>query len=413
MGIRRLGTVALLLSLLSLTLPVQTVLAQGYLDVTAVHAPESVIVGQIITLSVSVKWSSLHTYAWGNPVYVRAEICEGTDLTKCNPLAFAPSADGEPIRDESGFQGSTIYSFTIHAPEMPKVWHLIAIFEILHTRGWITNAVPPCNADHCPWHKFDILVKPSENALLTSRTLFEDSFESGFATGGWQVKGITSTVDKDPILNFPNLLEGHTGRFAALLGIDWSGGTLKGIPREAGLAYEFSLRKDVAVTPGSDLTVTFWFRGVYPYVYQTGPLRNMFLTYSVDSTVGKLDEVTFHEEDWLPPAWRSVTRSMSVPVQVSTVTLLFYGRGEIPPAGPGAGAFELDDVLVTESTFSVSTTTTTLASTTASQTEMESSSTVVSASSVQTAPSPAAPSWNDFWSWLQSLWCRLLGQCAG
>jgi hypothetical protein len=139
--------------------------------------------------------------------------------------------------------------------------------------------------------------------------------------------GKLSTVDNDPVLNFPNLIEGHSGRFAALLGIDWSGGTLKVIPKEAGLAYSFSLRREIAVAPGSDLTVTFWYRGVYPYVSTTGPLRNMFFTYSVDSTVGKLDEVTFHEEDWLPPAWRSVTRSMSVPVQVSTVVLAFYGRG--------------------------------------------------------------------------------------
>jgi hypothetical protein len=393
MGIPRLGTVALLLSLLSFTLPVQIVLAQGYLGITAVHAPESVIVGQVITMSVSVEWSSLHTYAWGNPVYVRAEICEGIDLANCNPLAFAPSVDGEPIRDESGITGSTNYSFSIHAPERAMLWHLIAIFEVAAMRtGATENAVwrgdavwlgyhwaaPSPNAGHYSWREFDILVKPSENALLTSQTLFADGFESGLV--GWQVEGIASTVDKDPVLSFPNLLEGHSGRFAALLGIDTSGGTLKVNPKEAGLAYSFSLRREIAVTPGSDLTVTFWYRGRYPYV-TTGPLPNMFLTYSVDSTVGKLDEVTFHEEDWLPPAWRSVTRSMSVPTQVSTVTLLFYGRGEISPAGV-AGAIELDDVLVTESTFSVSTTA--LSSTTTSQTEIKSSSTVASSSIVET-----------------------------
>jgi hypothetical protein len=395
MGIRRLGTMALLLCLLSLTLPVQIALAQGYLDVTAVHAPESVVVGQVITLSVSVAWSSLHTYAWGNPVYVRAEICEGIDLGNCNSLAFAPSVDGEPIRDESGITGSTNYSFSIHAPEQPTVWHLIALFEVAAMRtdlmiqkavwrgqsSWLgySWAVPPTSGGHNAWRMFDILVKPSENALTTSRTLFTDSFESGLA--GWQTDGLVNTVDIDPVLNFPNQLEGHSGRFAALLGIDTSGGSLKVNPPNAGLAYSFSLRREIAVTPGSDLTVTFWYRGRYPYASPTGPLHNMFLTYSVDSNVGRLDEVTFHEDVQLPPAWRSITRSMSVPAQVSTVVLAFSGSGEISPAGV-VGAIELDDVLVTERTFSISTTG--VSSTTSQQ---KSSSTVASTSVAETVSS--------------------------
>lgn len=413
MGIRRLGTVALLLSLISFTLPVQIVLAQGggYLDITSVLAPASVIVGQVVNMTVSVKWSSLHTYAWGNPVYVRAEICEGTDLGNCNPLLFAPSVDGEPIRDESGMTGSRDYSFSIHAPEQAMVWHLIALFEVAAMKagatenavwrgdaGWLGYhwAVPTIpNDGHHPWSAFDIVVKPSQNAFPTSSTLFADGFESGL--GAWNVSGIVTAVKKNSVVNYPNAPpEGHSGLYAALLGIDWSGGTpLNVIPKQAGLAYSFSLRREIAVTPGSDLTVTFWYRLVYPYVSPAGPLPNMFLTYSVNSTVGTLDEVTFHEADWLPPAWRSVTRSVSVPVQVSTVVLAFSGRGWIDESSAEiAGALELDDVLVTERAFSVTTTTlsstTTLASTTTSQTEIESSSTVASAFSVQTENSTAS-----------------------
>jgi hypothetical protein len=48
MGNQRLGVLALLVCLLSLTLPAQTAFAQGYLDVIALHAPESVIVGALL-----------------------------------------------------------------------------------------------------------------------------------------------------------------------------------------------------------------------------------------------------------------------------------------------------------------------------------------------------------------------------
>jgi hypothetical protein len=394
MGILRLGAMILLISVLSFTLPVQVCLATvGYLRIVDVTAPESALVGEVMALSVSVEWSSLYTFKiWGDPV-VRVEICEGTNVATCKALAFAPSENGEPIRGaDVRPTGSKTYSIEVRAPEQAGIWHLMAIFEIAASRvGATLNAVwrgvwavvPSGGYD--PWQEFDVVVKPNETALLTSRTLFTESFELGL--GGWKVEGVVSTVDKNPVLlGGP---EGHSGRFAALLGIDWSEGILKGNPSNAGYAYEFSLQREIAVTAGSDLTVTFWYRGVYPvYVHDYGMLPNMFLTFSVDSPVGRLDEVTIHA-DGLAEDWQSVTRSMFVPAQTSSVVLGYYGRGEIVQGGP-AGGIELDDILASERTFSLTylpPSTTTLVSTTTSQKETKASQTLVSTSSVKTESS--------------------------
>jgi hypothetical protein len=272
----------------------------------------------------------------------------------------------------------------------------MAIFEIAASRvGATLNAVwrgrwavvPSGGYD--PWQEFNVVVKPNETAVLTSRTLLTESFELGLA--GWKVEGIVTAVDKNPIaLGGP---EGHSGRFAALLGIDWSEERccpLKGIPSNAGYAFEFSLQRDIAVTPGSDLTVTFWYRGVYPYGHPHGGLPNMLLTFSVDSAVGRLDEVTIHE-DGLAEDWQSLTRSMFVPAQTSSVVLGYYGRGEVTQAEKIlGGGIELDDILVSERTFSLTylpLSTTTLVSTTASQTEMKSSKALISTSSMKTESS--------------------------
>jgi hypothetical protein len=196
-----------------------------------------------------------------------------------------------------------------------------------------------------------------------------------------------TTVEKN--LAHVGVPEGHTGRFAALLGIDWSNGGQNVIPSSAGYASEFSLQREIAVTPGSDLTVTFWYRGVFPYGRpQSNPAyEKMFLEFSVISTAGTLDQVTIHNDEQLTDDWQSLTRSMSVPVQASSLLILeFHGKGASGsfPYVVVSG-FELDDIWVGEKVFS--TATTAVVSTTATQTEMKPSQTSASTSSVETGSS--------------------------
>jgi len=390
MRVLHLGAVILLLSVLSFTLPVQVALASsGYLRIVDVTAPENALVGEAITMSVAVEWSSLYTFKiWGTPT-VRVEICEGYDVVTCKAVGFAPSEDGDPIKDAyaSPTSGKT-YSIEVQAPEQAGIWHLIAIFEIAASEvGATLNAVwrghwaVVSSGGYDPWHEFDVIVKPNETALLTSQTLLTESFESGL--GGWKVEGLVTTVEKN--LAHVGVPEGHTGRFAALLGIDWSNGGQNVIPSSAGYASEFSLQRETAVTPGSDLTVTFWYRGVFPYGRpQSNPAyEKMFLEFSVISTAGTLDQVTIHNDEQLTDDWQSLTRSMSVPVQASSLLILeFHGEGASGsfPYVVVSG-FELDDIWVGERVFS---TATAVLSTTATQTETKPSQTGASTSSVET-----------------------------
>jgi len=382
-------TPVLVLGLIVLSmLPTQVSAAEGYLRIVSVSVvPETVVTGKAFTVQVEVEWRSLLVFmvrphpppsAPHNPS-VRVEICEGNDVATCQPLAFAPSESGEQVEPSGG----KTYSIGLQAPPDLGIWHLVAIFEImadqtgaslgaLRRDGWYVIS----SRGFDPWYQFDVEVKPSET-VLTSRVLFTESFESGKVDDPWKAEGVVLVADKSGAGHSTEYWseEGHTGQFVALLG------ACHRDPSSCCQCGQFSLQREVAVTPGSDLTVTFWYRGWFPF----GGRPRMALTFSISSFEPRtLDQVTINQEG-LTETWQSITRSVSVPASITSVLLGYSGTGGCDIGGNfGRGywdGFEVDDVSVVERTFLATQTTvqaTTLVQTSAvltAQTEIQTETT--------------------------------------
>jgi hypothetical protein len=352
-------------------------LADGgaYLRVVHVGVPDNVAPGQSVVLSVTAEWSDLNVFyvwqGWDRPV-IRFEICEGNDVATCKTVGFAPSAEGEVVKPS----GSATYAITVEAPGQPMIWHLIAVIEVLAAK---TNASLRAIrrgdwaviswSGYDPWEDFEIPVKPEVSATIVSHNLLSESFESG-DLASWEQEGLVLVTNKNPLVIFQR--EGHTGDYAVLLGVYYSGNI-----------GQFALRRAVAVAPGSDLTVTFWYRGVYPYG-SSGSLPRMLLTFSVISSGGTLDQVTIQNtatKEMLTDDWRSLTRSITVPIGVTSVILQWAGTGDSQAGGNPfvyAGGYELDDVKLDERIFSTTTALTT------SQTQTTSLAETVSSTSTST-----------------------------
>jgi hypothetical protein len=390
------------LSLVVLTctssLPLGSTDPNAYLRVVHVSVPENVTAGQAIVVSVTVEWSSLNVFyvwqGWDRPV-IRVEVCEGSDVATCRSVAFAPSPEGEVVKPS----GSATYLITVDAPRQSKVWHLIAIIEVLAAKtsaslrairrgDWAVVSY----SGYDPWQTFEIPVLPGPDATVAMHTLFSESFESGGLVG-WEQDGHVIVTDKNPMVSLQR--EGHTGAYAVMLGVSYSGSV-----------GQFSLRRAVAVTPDSDLTVTFWYRGVYPYS-SSGQLPRMLLTFSIISSDCVLDELTIQNtatEEVLTDDWRSMTRSVTVPSDVTSVTLKWVGTGDSQAAPSGVppiwvGGYELDDIKVDERVFVTTTTSAT------SQTQTQSLTETTSSTSSSETESNVLEVWSDIW---RTMWGDLL-----
>jgi len=181
--------------------------------------------------------------------------------------------------------------------------------------------------------------------VINETVLLTESFESGKLDSSWKAEGFVEVVDSSDLSPYWLPEEGHTGKYVALLG-----------------AYSnyhgpFSLQRKIPVTPGADLTVTFWYRGWFAFGHPYSFPLQMVLSFSiVSSEFGTLDQVTVHG-DGITETWQSITRSVSVPASCTGILLRYSGQGAYYGErnfGRGYyGGVELDDISVVERTLRV------------------------------------------------------------
>ncbi len=378
-------SLTLVILVISSTLLVQAPLVEAaHLRVVAIVVPDTVRIGDNFTLEVRAEWLDLSTFAPAYPSYiVRIEICEGNDVATCTTLAFSPSESGEQVQ----ISNTKTYKIELHAPAQARVWHLIAVVELqvgqteatlrsIRRGGWAVVS----SGGYDAWQRFEVPVKPNDNAVLTSQTLFTEDFESGLRN--WQIDGITALLTE---AQGASMGSAHAGKSAVLMGVDYRSNYGK-----------FSLQRQVSATPGSDLTISFWYRGIYPSGRSSYGLPLPTLVFSVASlqSAAPLDQVTVNVET-LTEAWQSLTMSVYVPPQTTTVILGFSGSGDrlTPPgglsreAGYSDAGFVIDDVLAVERRFSAGISAT--ASTTQVPTTASSATSLVLTTMASTATSPS------------------------
>ena len=345
--------------------PAQVSAAEGYLRIVGVSVvPATVVVGKAFTVQVEVEWRNLLVFLVRpspppgviQTASVRVEICEGNDVATCKPLAFAPSESGEEVEPDGAETHSKTYSIGLQAPLYAQTWYLTAIFEIaadqtgasvgsLRRDGWYVIS----SSGFDPWRQFEVEVNPDPDATVNSRILFTEGFESGQLADPWKATGQIMVEELVSFVDNRWIDEGHTGRYVVLLGADVKSDFQSRYPYESG---PFSLERDVAVTPSSTLTVTFWYRGWLPYGQPPdGHLLQVQLVFSI-ATLGleTLDQ-TIIDQSGLAETWQSLTRSVLIPASTTSVLLRYSGLGaqDGHVAGRGYyGGIEVDDISVFE-----------------------------------------------------------------